>query len=44
MSPGHNSAFIDKNGNCFLVNHARFNNGSEYHELRVKQMIMTNNG
>lgn len=43
MSPGHNSAFIDKNGNWFLVNHTRFNNGSEYHELRVKQMIMTNN-
>ena len=42
MSPGHNSALIN-NGTWFLVNHTRFNNGTEYHELRVKQMIMTRN-
>lgn len=44
MSPGHNSAFIDKNGTWFLINHTRFNHGTEYHELRVKEMIMTQNG
>ncbi|RVU70765.1 MULTISPECIES: SLAP domain-containing protein [Lactobacillus] len=44
MSPGHNSAYIDKDGNWFLINHTRFNHGTEYHEVRVKPMIMTNNG
>lgn len=41
MSPGHNSAFIDKNGNWYLVNHTRFNQGTEYHEVRVHPMRMT---
>lgn len=41
MSPGHNSAFIDKNGNWYLINHTRFNQGTEYHEVRVHPMRMT---
>lgn len=41
MSPGHNSAFIDKDGNWYLVNHTRFNQGTEYHEVRVHPMRMT---
>ena len=44
MSPGHNSAFIDKNGNWYLVNHTRFNQGTEYHEVRVHPMRMTEDG
>lgn len=44
MSPGHNSAFIDKNGNWYLINHTRFNNNTEMHQIRVKQMIMTDTG
>ncbi|WP_162012692.1 glycoside hydrolase family 43 protein [Streptococcus sp. S784/96/1] len=44
MSPGHNSAFIDKDGNWFLVNHTRFNQGTEYHEVRVHPMKMTEDG
>lgn len=43
MSPGHNSAFIDEDGNWFLVYHTRFNGGTEYHEVRVHQMVMTEN-
>lgn len=44
MSPGHNSVFVDKDGNWFLVNHTRFDNGTEFHQIRVKSMIMTSNG
>lgn len=43
MAPGHNSAFIDKKGNWYLVNHTRFNNNTEMHQVRVKPMIMTQN-
>lgn len=44
MSPGHNSVLIDKDGNWFLVNHTRFNQGTEYHEVRVRPMKMTEDG
>lgn len=44
MSPGHNSVYVDDNDNWFLVNHTRFDHGTEYHEVRVKPMIMTENG
>lgn len=44
MSPGHNSAFIDKSGNWYLVNHTRFNQGTEYHEVRVHPMRMSEDG
>lgn len=37
---GHNSAFIDKDGNHFLVFHTRFNSGNEMHEVRVHQMFL----
>lgn len=38
MSCGHNSALRDDNGNWYLVYHARFDDNSEYHELRVHSM------
>ncbi|AOZ93014.1 lipocalin-like domain-containing protein [Paenibacillus crassostreae] len=38
-SPGHNSSFIDSNGQMYLVYHTRFNGGTEYHEVRVHQMF-----
>ncbi|MET3558872.1 LPXTG-motif cell wall-anchored protein [Streptococcus rupicaprae] len=44
MSPGHNSAFIDENGDWYLVYHTRFDQGSEYHEVRVHRMVMTEEG
>lgn len=37
---GHNSAFIDNEGQHYLVFHTRFNNGSENHEVRVHQMFL----
>lgn len=44
MSPGHNSVLIDEQGRWFLVYHTRFDAGSEYHEVRVHQMLMSENG
>nr|WP_314459794.1 RICIN domain-containing protein [uncultured Clostridium sp.] len=40
MSPGHNSAFIDDNGQRYLVYHTRFNTGEEYHQVRVHQQFL----
>lgn len=39
-SAGHNSAFIDKDGQWYLIFHTRFNNGSENHEVRIHSMFM----
>ena len=39
-SGGHNSAFIDTDGQRYLVYHTRFNGGTEYHEARVHQQFM----
>ena len=39
-SAGHNSAFIDTDGQRYLVNHTRFNGGTEYHEVRVHQQFL----
>lgn len=44
MAPGHNSAFIDDKGDWYLVYHTRFNEGTEYHEVRVHRMVMTDEG
>ncbi|ADL52282.1 RICIN domain-containing protein [Clostridium cellulovorans] len=39
-SGGHNSAFIDTDGQRYLVYHTRFNNGTEMHEVRVHQQFL----
>jgi len=43
MAPGHNSAFVDGN-KVLLVYHTRFNDGQEYHEPRVHQMFLNEEG
>ncbi|OPJ60746.1 glycoside hydrolase family 43 protein [Clostridium oryzae] len=43
-SCGHNSSFIDSNGQMYLIYHTRFNTGSEYHEVRVHQMFVNKDG
>jgi len=43
-SPGHNSAFIDDNGQRYLVYHTRFNTGNEYHQVRVHQQFLNEDG
>ncbi len=44
MAGGHNSAFIDGSGNRFLVYHTRFNCGQEWHEVRVHQQFLNEDG
>ena len=38
MACGHNSVLKDYDGKWYLLNHARFDDGSEYHEVRVHAM------
>ena len=40
---GHNSALI-QNGQRYLVYHQRFDQGSEYHEVRVHQQFLSQTG
>lgn len=44
MSPGHNSAFIDTDGQHYLVYHTRFNLGNEWHAVRIHQQFMNEDG
>lgn len=44
MSGGHNSAFIDDDGQRYLVYHTRFNTGNEYHQVRVHQQFLNEDG
>ncbi|MCM1057782.1 MAG: glycoside hydrolase family 43 protein [Firmicutes bacterium] len=44
MATGHNSAFIDEDGRKYIVNHTRFDNNSEFHEPRVHQFIVNEEG
>jgi arabinan endo-1,5-alpha-L-arabinosidase len=39
-SGGHNSAFIDTDGQRYLVYHTRFDDGYEFHEVRVHQQFL----
>ena len=41
---GHNSSFIDSDGQMYLVYHTRFDAGTEYHEVRVHQMFINEEG
>ncbi len=41
---GHNSAFVDTDGNAYLIYHTRFNDGSEGHQVRVHRLYNTKNG
>lgn len=44
MATGHNSAFIDDDGRKYIVNHTRFDNGTEFHEPRVHQYVLNEDG
>ncbi len=43
-SPGHNSAFVDSNGQRYVVYHTRFNQGNEWHQVRVHQQFVNQDG
>lgn len=44
MACGHNSVLQDDDGQWYLFYHARFNDGSEYHEVRVHSMYFNDEG
>ncbi|MCI6561031.1 MAG: RICIN domain-containing protein, partial [Ruminococcus sp.] len=44
MACGHNSVLQDNDGRWYLFYHARFNDGSEYHEVRVHSMYFNEEG
>jgi len=43
-SAGHNSAIVDNEGNRYLVYHTRFNVNAEFHEVRVHQQFLNEDG
>ena len=43
-SGGHNSAFIDSDGQRYLIYHTRFNTDNEWHEARVHQQFVNEDG
>jgi arabinan endo-1,5-alpha-L-arabinosidase len=44
MACGHNSVLRDDDGKWYLFYHARFNSGTEYHEVRVHSMYFNDEG
>ena len=44
MAPGHNSAFIDKDGARYLIYHTRFSSSGEVHQVRVHQQFLNEDG
>ncbi len=44
MACGHNSVLQDDDGNWYLFYHARFDDGTEYHEVRVHSMQFNSEG
>lgn len=44
MACGHNSVLRDDDGRWYLFYHARFDDGSEYHEVRVHEMFFNKDG
>ena len=41
---GHNSAYVDDNGNAFVVYHTKFDNGTYGHQVRVHQLFVNSEG
>lgn len=44
MACGHNSVLRDDDGKWYLFYHTRFNNGTEFHEVRVHSMYFNEEG
>lgn len=44
MAPGHNSVLKDDDGKWYLINHTRFDDGYEFHEVRVHSMYFNSEG
>ena len=44
VAQGHNSAFVDEDGKMYVVYHTRYDNGTEWHNLRTHQLYMNAEG
>ena len=44
MACGHNSVLCDDDGRWYLIYHTRFDDGAEYHEVRVHSMYFNEKG
>ncbi len=44
IAQGHNSAITDKKGRSYVVYHTKFNNGTAWHEVRVHQLFVNQDG
>ena len=44
MAPGHNSVLADDDGRMYVIYHQRFDSGTEFHEPRVHELLMTKDG
>ncbi len=44
VAEGHNSAFVDSDGRAYVVYHTRFNNNTEWHQVRVHQLFLNEDG
>lgn len=44
LAQGHNSVLADPSGRTLLVNHVRFNDGTEGHQVRIHQCFLTQDG
>ena len=44
ISQGHNSAFIDDDGNAYLVYHNKYTDGTIFHVLKVHQLLVNADG
>lgn len=41
---GHNSAIVDAEGDAYVVYHTKFNNGTFGHQVRIRQLMLNENG
>lgn len=41
---GHNSAIVDPDGDAFVVYHTKFNDGTDGHQVRVRQLFQNEKG
>lgn len=44
VAQGHNSAYVDDDGNAYVIYHTKFDDGTAGHQLRVHQLYMNEDG
>ncbi len=44
VAQGHNSAYVDEDGRAYVVYHTRFSNNGEFHQVRVHQLFVNEDG